>query len=66
MNCAYCGSAPEKLFTCSKCQQAKYCSSDCQKKAWPAVSGFLNAKIESSIRHNAVKRKNFKSFQNLQ
>ncbi|XP_006897801.1 PREDICTED: histone-lysine N-methyltransferase SMYD3 [Elephantulus edwardii] len=33
--CECCLLGKEKLLRCSQCQVAKYCSAECQKKAWP-------------------------------
>jgi hypothetical protein len=33
--CASCGTSGMKLFRCTKCRVATYCSSACQKKDWP-------------------------------
>lgn len=37
-----------KLLTCGKCRSVKYCSSDCQKTAWPSHKQFC--KIPSWLR----------------
>ena len=34
LHCAECGRAPEKLSRCSRCKVVKYCSAECQRKAW--------------------------------
>jgi len=34
--CAHCGRAVEKLLTCGRCKQAKYCGAACQRQAWPS------------------------------
>lgn len=35
--CSYCGdTGTKKLQRCSRCQKAHYCSTECQKAAWPA------------------------------
>ena len=33
-HCFECGRAPEKLSRCGKCKLVKYCSPECQRKAW--------------------------------
>ena len=38
-HCGHCGGAKSetrKLFFCTRCRAVKYCSAQCQKKAWPA------------------------------
>ena len=34
--CASCGWRAPRLFSCARCQSVKYCSVECQKKAWPS------------------------------
>lgn len=34
--CAHCGRGVEKLLTCGRCKQAKYCGAACQRQAWPS------------------------------
>jgi hypothetical protein len=34
-SCDCCGKSDGKMSKCSKCLVARYCSSECQRKAWP-------------------------------
>lgn len=33
--CASCHTSSERLMLCSRCKSVKYCSTDCQRAAWP-------------------------------
>lgn len=44
MFCHYCAKPYSTLLTCSRCQKARYCTVECQKKAWPKHKSSCNKK----------------------
>ena len=42
-SCDSCGAVGVKLRVCSGCRQARYCSQECQARAWPAHRGACRA-----------------------
>ena len=55
--CSACGASAEKLLRCSTCSQTCYCSSQCQRAAWPAhklecktIHGLRNVVVASPTR----------------
>eukprot|EP01099_Mayorella_cantabrigiensis_P009023 TRINITY_DN962_c0_g1_i1.p1 TRINITY_DN962_c0_g1~~TRINITY_DN962_c0_g1_i1.p1 ORF type:complete len:516 (-),score=120.40 TRINITY_DN962_c0_g1_i1:218-1765(-) len=44
--CDQCNKHFEKLLRCGKCKVVRYCSADCQKKAWPQHKLVCGKKVE--------------------
>lgn len=51
--CAQCSMRGDKLQRCSKCQEAYYCSVDCQKAHWPAHKKACKAAAKAAAKAQA-------------
>eukprot|EP00002_Diphylleia_rotans_P009315 TRINITY_DN1942_c0_g2_i5.p1 TRINITY_DN1942_c0_g2~~TRINITY_DN1942_c0_g2_i5.p1 ORF type:complete len:359 (-),score=68.75 TRINITY_DN1942_c0_g2_i5:242-1318(-) len=49
MSCAECRSSTATLLRCSRCRSARYCSSQCQRKAWPLHKDECQSIFNSSL-----------------
>ena len=45
--CAHCGMTSDKLQTCSRCKDTKYCSKECQKAHFPTHKGPCKAAAQA-------------------
>jgi len=64
--CAQCGTRSDKLLTCARCKDAKYCSKECQIEHFPVHKGPCKAKKKTGNANAPVPKKMLTSWRELE